>query len=402
MKSYVNSFPRFRPARAAAATIVVSLTATLPTARAGTAVDFTKNTALTTATNYSSGALPNSTTDVRLITTAAGLNITSASLTMESLSVDAAKAYTISNGTTTATGRTLTLGNAAGFTNASSTVANDLISLTGNSTLTIQGPNGSTGAGVVNVALASSGNLNVAAGSSLTISAVISGATFGLTTTGAGTVTLSGANTLSGGVTVTAGKLLLGGGTGSATGSGAVSIGAAGTLATAAGITGPLGGLVTPTAATSVIAPGATAASNVGTVGMLTLSAGLDLTSGAAIPFDLAGTSAASDLIRLTGGPLTGPATAGAVTFNFNDLGVTPGGTYALINYAGATSGALADVTGFTATGVAGNFALNGAELDFIVAVPEPGVLPTLALAALGALGWSQRARLRGRAMARA
>jgi fibronectin-binding autotransporter adhesin len=177
---------------------------------AGNAKDFFQNTSMTASGNYSPSGTPTNSDDVRITRTSASLTITAASLSMESLSVDNGNTFTISNATSTANNSTLTLGNTAGFTNVFSGVANDLIYLTGNSTLTIQGPNSSTGSGVLNITLASSGNFNTGTGSTVTISSVISGSGQSITKTGGGTVTLSGANTYSGGTTLNAGTLQLG------------------------------------------------------------------------------------------------------------------------------------------------------------------------------------------------
>lgn len=212
--------------------------------------------------------------------------------------------------------------------------------------------------------------------------------------TGSGTQTFGDANTYSGGTNLTGGKLLLANTTGSATGSGGVTFGVGATLASGAGNVGIISGLVTASDNTAIIAPGATAASNTGTVGALTLAGGLNVASGVAIAFDLGASSAASDLIQITGGNFTGGTADSSVIFNFNNLGATDGTTYSLINYTGATASGV-DLSDFTATGVGGAFVLNGTELDFIAAVPEPAtILGGLLMA--GALGWNQRRKIGG------
>jgi autotransporter-associated beta strand protein len=183
-----------------------------PAATTGNIKDFTggisgTNTSMLSNTNYTPAVLPTSADDVRLSSTSIALTITAGSLSMESLSVTNGKSYTISNNTGTAANSTLTLGNAATFTNAVSTVANDLIFLSGSSGLVIQGPNGGSGTGVLNLALASSGNFNIGAGSTLNISSVISGAGRSITITNSGTVIFGGANTYSGDTIVNAGDL---------------------------------------------------------------------------------------------------------------------------------------------------------------------------------------------------
>ncbi|MGI8957315.1 MAG: beta strand repeat-containing protein [Chthoniobacterales bacterium] len=126
---------------------------------------------------------------------------------MESLSIANGTSYSIANATTTSTNRTLTLGNSAGFTNVFSGVANDLIFLSGNSNLTIQGPNASTGTGTLSLALANSGNFNVATGSTLTINANISGSV-SITKTGGGTAVINPTKTLYTGNTIINGGTL--------------------------------------------------------------------------------------------------------------------------------------------------------------------------------------------------
>jgi fibronectin-binding autotransporter adhesin len=177
---------------------------------AGTTNSFFTNTALTDSNNYSAGTLPNNTTDVLLTTTGLDLRITTGSVTAESISATNGLSYTIGNYTTTANNRTLTLGNNSGFTNAYSGMDNDLLFLTNGSSLDIIGANQSTGTGTLNLVLASSGNLSVASGSVLAISAGVSGS-FSLIKTGDGMLTLSGANTYGGATTVGGGSLRIDG-----------------------------------------------------------------------------------------------------------------------------------------------------------------------------------------------
>ena len=234
------------------------------------------------------------------------------------------------------------------------------------------------------------GPFTVGNATSTTYAGLITGAAASgtlLTKVGTGVLTLSGANTYTGPTAITAGTLLVANTTGSGTGTGPVNIGTAGTLASGAGATGIVSGLVTTAGTGSQIAPGATAASNIGTVGTLTLAGGLNLAAGATIPFDL---GASSDRINLTGGTFTGDTAAGSIIFNFNNLGVTPG-TYDLINFSGATSAVSISAAEFAATGIAGTFQItNGTEVDFITTVPEPGTILGGALV-VGAFGWSRR-----------
>ena len=189
---------------------------------AGTESSFTgsSSVALTTASNYSPAALPTNTTDVLITTsrTAALTDNANTSLQMESLSLTDSSpnsGYTISN--PGATSSTLTLGNSAGFTNAYSSTANDLIYLQ-DTNLTIKG----TGAySTLGLTLASNGNFDLVTGTysttpTLTISAVISGG-YGITTTGSGTVVLSGNNAFTGGISNSSSGTLTLSGTNAAT-----------------------------------------------------------------------------------------------------------------------------------------------------------------------------------------
>ncbi len=170
---------------------------------------FNANSVLTTATNYSTGILPTSTTDVKLTTSSTSLDLSASSLSMRSLNKLNGLSYTLNYVSNSNTNRTLTLGG-SNFTNSASGVTNDLIYV-GAGSLNIAGSNTGGGAGVANISLASTGNFNVASGASLTIGTssgcVISGAKY--LKTGAGTLSILGANTNTGGVTLSAGTLNL-------------------------------------------------------------------------------------------------------------------------------------------------------------------------------------------------
>jgi autotransporter-associated beta strand protein len=213
---------------------------------AGATNSFFQNAAMQTPNNYSTGSAPNNTTDVLITTGLTNLSITDTTVTAESLSVSNGTTYSIGNRTGSSGNSTLTLGNSAGFTNAYSGVANDLIFLTNNSSLTIHGPNQSSGSGTLRLVLASSGNFSVFSGSTLTVSAIISGG-FGITKTGSGILTLSGVNTFSGGTTLSAGRINL---------SGSGTLGAGNSTVTVSGGTLDLGGSATVTNSSLTVSGG--------------------------------------------------------------------------------------------------------------------------------------------------
>ena len=170
--------------------------------------------------SWSLGAPPNSSAsigsylDVLLTPSVSDLTTTSGSLFVKSWNVTNGSSYTLTSlkpdgSTTYHMGR---LPAAAAFTNLVSGLANDLVYLANNSTMTFSPSNTSATPTNSTVNLAYGGNLNISAGSTLNIDAVLTGtsATYGINKTGAGTLNLSGANTFGGsaaGTTLTAGTL---------------------------------------------------------------------------------------------------------------------------------------------------------------------------------------------------
>ena len=178
-----------------------------------------------------------------------------------------------------------------------------------------------------------------------------------VTKAGAGTVNLTGASTYTGDTTVIAGLLAVNGSLGATH----VTVDAGATL----GGSGTINGL-TVLESGSHLAPG-------NSPGTLTFTGGLTLADGAILDFQL---GSVSDLLRVNGGVLTGPAGFGGITLNlFNAGGFDPlaGGDFVLFDFTGATLQNL-DASDFTfGTLLAGTdrsdyaFALTGNELELVV-----------------------------------
>jgi fibronectin-binding autotransporter adhesin len=150
-------------------------------------------TDLSAATTYTSNpSLPSTTNDVTFTSTtysstAFTLNPNGTNLSIGTLDdLDATQTLTIQN---TAAGNTSTI-TLNGGSNSVAPLTNDLLYVASGGTLNIGG-----GAGTLNLALAASGNFDIAGAS--TISSAISGA-FSITKTGAGSLTLSGGNIFNG------------------------------------------------------------------------------------------------------------------------------------------------------------------------------------------------------------
>ncbi len=162
--------------------------------------------------NWSLSALPLVGNDAVFTSSSGGTGIrplTAGTLTVGSFDVTATTGtFTINNQTTTSTSSTLTLGGSGDNGNGVSGTVADLLYVASGATFNINGPNGSTGSGVLNVALGQSGNFNAAG--TMIISAAISGSGFGVSKTGSGTLTLSGANSYTGSTVLSAGVLKFG------------------------------------------------------------------------------------------------------------------------------------------------------------------------------------------------
>jgi fibronectin-binding autotransporter adhesin len=226
--------------------------------------------------------------------------------------------------------------------------------------------------------------------------------------TGAGGFTKSGPSRLSisapqdyqGTTTLTGGTLLVSNTSGSATGTGPVNFnnpsGTPVTLASGVGTTGAISGLVTTKNIDSNITPG-----GAGTVGAMTLSGGLNASAGATFHFDLGANTAGSfDVITLGAGTFTGPtaANSGLLKIDFTALtGVQANTSYQIFTYGGQLNLDSGDFSVINSAGFGGAvFTITGSEVDVtFTAVPEPSTWIGAALA-LGAIGLTQRKKLRG------
>jgi autotransporter-associated beta strand protein len=204
----------------------------------------------------------------------------------------------------------------------------------------------------------------------------------GLAKTGAGTLTFTGASTYTGGTTISAGTLFANNTSGSALGSDAVTVNSGATL----GGSGSIDGSTTFNSGAH-LAPGST-------VGTLTFTNGLTLTAGAILDFQLGTTS---DLLRVSGGTLSGPA-SGSVTLNLTDAGGFAAGTYTLFNFTSAATSSF-DATDFTLgttpSGYTYDLAVVGSALELtatVSAIPEPSTYAAIfGACALGLAAWRRR-----------
>jgi len=262
---------------------------------------------------------------------------------------------------------------------------------TGAGTLTIGGNVNFNSTGNTTAAALISGKLNLGGATrtfdvqdstgtavDLNVSAAVSSG--GITKSGAGTLALSGTNTYTGATNVTAGTLLVNGNQSSATG--AVTVASGATL----GGVGTVGGATT---VTGIVSPGEGGIGQLNIAGNVTWNGAATAGSDTNWIFQL-GSSNTSDLLNITGDFLKGTGT----NFCFDFGGSTNTGTFKLVDWSGSSSFAASDFS-FSNLGSlrAGSFAINGSELDFTVsAVPEPSTW--VGMAALGVCAvWMIRRR---------
>jgi len=186
------------------------------------------NVSMNTQGSWSLGASPTSSTgagsymDVSIASSATNLTTTSGSFFVKSWNVSNGSSYTLSSvksgGNVTGSNSTSfklgsTSPSSASFTNSVSGVANDLVYLTGNSSLTFSATNANDANSPSTVDLSAPGNLNIGTGSNLTINATITGSntTYTVNKTGGGTLVLNGANSYAGNTTLSAGELTFSG-----------------------------------------------------------------------------------------------------------------------------------------------------------------------------------------------
>lgn len=274
----------------------------------------------------------------------------------------------------------------------------------GNATLTLRGPtdfNSSSTAGSATLNVLADQQVRFNNSSSLASAQVIlgdnstivfnntsaggSGAISGtgrLVKNGSGTVVLSGTSTYSGSTTVSGGKLVV---NGSLANTSEVIVGDGATL----GGSGTIGGV------TTVLAGGRLAAGS--SPGTLTFADGLTFSDKSIIEFEL---GTISDLLRLTGGTLTGPSGNHGIKLNLSDSGGFTAGTYTLFDFAtggvGLEDFGLNDFTfGKTIAGFDYSLAFAGNTLTLTAtasAIPEPSTYAGLfGLIALGFSVWRQR-----------
>jgi len=216
---------------------------------------------------------------------------------------------------------------------------------------------------------------DIGANRTFTFTGSISGSTAsrGFTKSGTGTLVLSGTNTYDGATVLNAGTTLINGNQSAS--NGALSVNNAGTVL---GGTGTIGGATTVNTLATIT--GATS----GTIGTLTMTSTLTFTGSSTYLVDINATT--SDKLAI-GGTLDLSGLGDSI--NFNSLATPTAASYTLATYTGVVG--IFDIQGNLPAGY--TLVYTPTELDLVMTpVPEPSTWIGAALA-LGAVGWTQRKR---------
>jgi autotransporter-associated beta strand protein len=165
----------------------------LPVAEARPLKDFFQNSDLTNGANYLPAGTPTGDNDVVLTSPASAVTLNASNLTMGSVNQTVNVSRTVSNNAAGSTNSSISLGGGPGVNTFAPDPA-DLIYLGCPScSLTLQGPNGDDGLGVLRLSFSGGGNLNVAQGATLNVSAALNfPVSAGIKKTGLGTLNISG------------------------------------------------------------------------------------------------------------------------------------------------------------------------------------------------------------------